>query len=105
MNILYIDTSDNKRTVVRLLVDKKEYKQESSSRTPRAESAILLIDKIVQEGGITTDNIDEIKVKRGPGSYTGLKVGVSIANALSFSLQKSVNGKKLGEAETPLYTS
>lgn len=39
-----------------------------------------------------------IEVEKGPGSFTGLRVGVSVANALGFALGIPVNGKRL-EAE------
>jgi tRNA threonylcarbamoyladenosine biosynthesis protein TsaB len=48
-------------------------------------------------------DVDEINVEEGPGSYTGLKVGVSVANALSFALGKKVNGKMIGEIVEPTY--
>ena len=41
------------------------------------------------------DVVDEIEVDRGPGSYTGIRVGVSVANALGFALNIPVNGKKM----------
>jgi tRNA threonylcarbamoyladenosine biosynthesis protein TsaB len=39
-------------------------------------------------------DLAKIQVKTGPGSFTGLRVGVSTANALGFSLGIPVNGKK-----------
>lgn len=36
-----------------------------------------------------------IEVETGPGSFTGLRVGVSVANALAYSLGIPVNGKRL----------
>ncbi|MFH1536127.1 MAG: hypothetical protein ABIC96_03620 [Patescibacteria group bacterium] len=36
-----------------------------------------------------------IEVETGPGSFTGLRVGVSVANALGFALNIPVNGKKM----------
>ena len=40
-------------------------------------------------------DLDGIEVETGPGSFTGLRVGVSVANALGFELDIPVNGKKL----------
>lgn len=39
--------------------------------------------------------LEGIEVETGPGSFTGLRVGVSVANALGFALGIPVNGKKL----------
>ena len=38
-------------------------------------------------------DIKDIEVQTGPGSYTGLRVGVAIANALAFCLRVKVNNK------------
>lgn len=38
--------------------------------------------------------LEGIEVEIGPGSFTGLRVGVSVANALGFTLGLPVNGKK-----------
>ncbi len=47
--------------------------------------------------------LKEIRVNTGPGSFTGLRVGASIANALGFLLKISVNSKKIGEGVFPIY--
>ena len=43
-----------------------------------------LIDRIFQEAKFTLKNINLIAVNAGPGSYTGLRVGVTCANTLSW---------------------
>ena len=43
-----------------------------------------------------------IEVNCGPGSFTGTRVGVTVANALGFALNIPVNGK-LGKITTPVY--
>ena len=43
-----------------------------------------------------------IEVNPGPGSFTGTRVGVSVANALGFALDVPVNGKK-GKIVVPIY--
>ena len=40
-------------------------------------------------------DLKEVEVEIGPGSFTGLRVGVSVANALGYSLNIPVNGKKI----------
>jgi tRNA threonylcarbamoyladenosine biosynthesis protein TsaB len=46
------------------------------------------IKKIMQEAKIDLRNIDAISVTNGPGSYTGLRVGLSSAKGLCFALNK-----------------
>jgi tRNA threonylcarbamoyladenosine biosynthesis protein TsaB len=44
----------------------------------------------LQQAGILMDGIDGIGVFCGPGSFTGLRIGVSVANALGWSLKKPI---------------
>jgi tRNA threonylcarbamoyladenosine biosynthesis protein TsaB len=53
----------------------------------------------LSEADLKKSDLNEIKVATGPGSYTGLRVGVAVANALAFALGIPVNGK---ETETDL---
>lgn len=103
MKKLIIDTRDNKRVIARLEDDGKIFEEVSTSENRYPESILLLIERACTKAEITIQDIDEIRVEEGPGSYTGLKVGASVANALGFSLEKKVNGKKLGELVTPKY--
>lgn len=48
----------------------------------------LLINEVLEEGGLTVDKCDAIVVSEGPGSYTGLRVGVSIAKGLCYGANK-----------------
>lgn len=103
MTRLVIDTSDSKKVKVGLRIEKKTYYLSSKTQALRAQAVLPLIDKILKQYKFTLDNIDFIQVNTGPGSFTGLRVGVAIANTLSFALLKPVNNKKLGEIEEPLY--
>lgn len=100
---LYIDTRDNKNVKAKLEIDGEVFEIQSTNETRRPESIVNLIDEVCKKAGITINEVDEINVEEGPGSYTGLKVGVSVANALSFALNKKVNGKMIGEIVEPTY--
>jgi tRNA threonylcarbamoyladenosine biosynthesis protein TsaB len=101
--ILIIDTSNNKQITVGLEIDGKENEITESSTILRSEAALPVVDKILKKNKLGIDQIDEIKVNKGPGSYTGLRVGIAIANTLGFLLKIPVNGKKIGELEEPVY--
>ena len=58
---------------------------------------------MLQKNNLEINQITEIKINKGPGSFTGLRVGVAIANSLGFLLKIPVNGKKVGELEEPVY--
>lgn len=103
MNKLYIDTRDNKKVIARIEREDKHFEASSTSENRHPESILVLIEKVCTDANISIHDVDEIQVEEGPGSYTGLKVGASVANALGFSLDKKINGKKLGELVTPQY--
>ena len=50
-------------------------------RNIHAEVITLFIDELFAQAGITYNDIDAVAVSSGPGSYTGLRIGVSTAKA------------------------
>lgn len=70
---------------------------ESLSEENEYGSQVLLplIIKLLQTTNSELKTLTGIEVATGPGSFTGLKVGVSVANALGFALGIPVNGQKI----------
>jgi len=48
----------------------------------------ILIKEIVTTAGIKFENIDAVAVSKGPGSFTGLRIGVAVAKGICFALDK-----------------
>lgn len=86
---LYIDSTNNQKVILRL--DDQEYTQEVSS--PRDQNILGFLQKTLKHLDKTPQDITNIEVNSGPGSFTGTRVGVAIANALAFSLNIKVNGQ------------
>lgn len=103
MKTLIIDTSSNKKIVVGLQIDGGEDKIEQDITVQKAQAALPLIDKLLNKHGLKIADIHAIGVHTGPGSFTGLRVGIAIANALAFALKIPVNGKKAGDVILPSY--
>lgn len=61
----------------------KEIAQEGYSH---AERLHVFIEEIIKEAGITFKDLSAIAVSQGPGSYTGLRIGVSSAKGLCYAL-------------------
>ena len=63
-------------------------KELNNGNYSHAEVLHPFIAQILEEVAISKDKIDAIAVSKGPGSYTGLRIGVSAAKGLSFALNK-----------------
>ena len=92
---LYIDTSDGQKIIVG--IDDKKFK--TDARQEKAQKLLPFINEILKKEGKKIKEIKEIEVNTGPGSFTGLRVGVSVANALGWALGIPVNGKDLRKGE------
>lgn len=53
-----------------------------------AENITVFIEKVLLQSGKSLSEIDAIAVSKGPGSYTGLRIGVSTAKGLCFALNQ-----------------
>ncbi len=51
-----------------------------------AEFLHVFIEKLLEENGLKTKDLHAIAVSQGPGSYTGLRIGVSAAKGLCFAV-------------------
>ena len=61
----------------------KEIAEEGYSH---AERLHVFMEEIIKEAGIAFQDLSAIAVSQGPGSYTGLRIGVSAAKGLCFAL-------------------
>ncbi len=92
--ILHIDTQDRKTTRVSLKKDGKQIASLSEQNEYGSQVILPLIIRLLRTTNYSLQTLQGIEVETGPGSFTGLRVGVSVANALGFSLSIPVNGKK-----------
>jgi len=62
--------------------------------SPRSSSSDLvpLIGSLSREANVSINRVDALVVTTGPGSFTGIRVGVSLAKSLSFSLNLPLVG-------------
>lgn len=61
--------------------------RESDEGRDHAKKVAVFVDELLDETGISPDELDAIAVGMGPGSYTGLRIGVSFAKGLCYGLQ------------------
>ncbi len=89
---LFLDTTDSNTARVVLECEGKRFEKAAQSPNMKSQMVLPLIEALLQENNLKLTDITEIAVHPGPGSFTGLRVGVSVANALSVLLGIPVNG-------------
>lgn len=87
---LFIDTSQV--NFVKVAAD--QFEKTSQSRIVKSQMVLPLVEELLREHNFKLSDITEISVVTGPGSFTGLRVGAAVANALGYLLGVPVNGKK-----------
>lgn len=87
--ILSIETSTNICSVGLFNNNKTLSLKEDSNRQHSALLAVF-VDQIFKELNFSIDAIDAIALSIGPGSYTGLRIGLSFAKGLAFSIKKPI---------------
>ncbi len=93
--VLYIDTAHQKIVKVSLKKNGQIVKTLAEENKFGSQVLLPLISKILDREKMIFQDLKGIETATGPGSFTGLRVGVSVANALGFSLGIPVNGKKM----------
>ena len=59
--------------------------RESNEPKSHASMLTIFIDEILKEKGIRARDLEAIAVSKGPGSYTGLRIGVSVAKGIAYA--------------------
>lgn len=93
--VLWINTADRKKIEVALKKNGEVLYAKFAENDFGSQVLLNLITEILEEHKLQFEDLKEIEVEKGPGSYTGLKVGASVANALGFALNIPVNNKKM----------
>lgn len=96
---LYLDSTNNTQVLIRL--DEKEFINQVDS--PRNQDVFGFLLSCLEKENLHQADITEVEVNPGPGSFTGTRIGVTIANALGFALGIPVNGQK--NPVEPIYSS
>lgn len=64
----------------------KSIRELNNRNYSHAEKLHVFIEEVLEESEISKENLDAIAISKGPGSYTGLRIGVSAAKGLAFAL-------------------
>ncbi len=85
MNLLVIETATTICGIAYFKDGKCEYSIEENIPRLHAENLPLYYQKLIDETNLDLTNLDGIAVSIGPGSFTGLRIGLSYAKGLAYS--------------------
>lgn len=91
--VFFIDTTNNKEVNISLTIDGKEVGEKCPLDTRKAQVVLPMLEELLKKHELSLKDITEIKVNPGPGSFTGIRVGLTIANTLGYLLNIPVNGQ------------
>ncbi len=90
MKLLALDTTSAVATAAVFADGVCLLEREADSSKKHAETVLPLIDSLLEEAKVSIREIDCFAVDIGPGSFTGVRIGVSLVNAMAFALKKPV---------------
>lgn len=82
MLILAINTASTKTAIA--LIDKKVLEKSWKSKNNEAEKLLPLIATLLKKSKKKFSDIKKVIVVKGPGSFTGLRIGVTVANTIAY---------------------
>ncbi len=89
---LLIDTSDSKKIFILLIEDNVKVKKEISAVYAQEEKLLPSLMEVFKEYEIKKGDLKGIIVVKGPGSFSSLRVGLAVANALAWSWEIPIQG-------------
>lgn len=90
--LLLIETATTSCSVALVQQEQVLALKELNERNIHAEVITVFIEELFSTAGKTYQDLDAVAVSSGPGSYTGLRIGVSTAKGLCYALDKPLIG-------------
>jgi tRNA threonylcarbamoyladenosine biosynthesis protein TsaB len=87
--ILCLETS-TKLSSVALSNGDRHWHRQAAAENFQAEHILTLVDEVLQEAGVAGADLDVLAVSIGPGRFTGLRIGVAVAQGLAFAWNKKI---------------
>ena len=90
MKILYLDTSSKFLSLAVGRDDKVLARAHRKLDRKHSLQLVPLIDKVLKKAKVPLKKLDGFCVSKGPGSFTGLRIGITVIKGLAFVLRKPV---------------
>ena len=91
MKILAIDTT-NKKATVALNLDNKIIVKEVDNEITHSEKLLPLLDEVLNDSNTKLKDIDLFAITLGPGSFTGVRIGIATIKAIAKVTNKKIFG-------------
>jgi tRNA threonylcarbamoyladenosine biosynthesis protein TsaB len=92
MRVLGIDTSTPCGSIGLIEGEQILCEYSVNRKMSHSERVLKTIDRVLEDSGISIGDVDGFAISRGPGSFTGLRIGVSVAKGLALATGKRVAG-------------
>ena len=86
MTILGIETATERLSAALIADNDQTFERYEDSRSSHCELLTGFIMELTEEAGVSLDSLDCIAVSTGPGSFTGLRIGIATAMGLAYGL-------------------
>ena len=83
LKILAVDTATEACSAA-LLVGGKLFSRWEEAPRDHTQKILPMVQSVLDEAGLSLDELDAIAFGRGPGSFTGVRIGISVAQGLAF---------------------
>ena len=83
LKILAVDTATEACSAALLVGDKVFSRWEEAPRD-HTRKILPMVQAVLEDAGLSLDQLDAIAFGRGPGSFTGVRIGISVAQGLAF---------------------
>lgn len=87
---LFFDTSNHNLVITIFKNDKKIYELIESSDNKISNTLLPKMEEAIKSAGITIKDVDVIYVVNGPGSFTGIRIGLAFAKVATYLLKIKV---------------
>ncbi|MBD1571825.1 tRNA (adenosine(37)-N6)-threonylcarbamoyltransferase complex dimerization subunit type 1 TsaB [Vibrio sp. S17_S38] len=89
--ILALDTSTENCSVA-LMVNDQLYTRSEIAPRDHTKKILPMVDEVLKEADVSLQDLDALAFGRGPGSFTGVRIGIGIAQGLSFGAELPMIG-------------
>jgi len=91
-NVLGIDSSSIVATIAVVNEEKLMSEYIVNNKKNHSEKMMVVLKKVLGDLGITVNDLDVIAVAKGPGSFTGIRIGMACAQGMAHALNKPMIG-------------